>query len=100
MANSNSQIRERKRIELREPKHYVVIFHNDDFTPMDFVVGLLRDVFHKPIPEAEAIMLKVHKEGQAVVGTYTYDMARTRAEIAISIARKAGYPLRISYKEE
>ena len=47
------ETRESTRIRIREPKHYKVIMHNDDFTTMDFVVDILRDIFHKDEIEAE-----------------------------------------------
>lgn len=78
------------------PKKYKVIFHNDDFTTMEFVVEVLRVVFYKTPDEADAIMLKVHKNGQAEVGVYSYDMALTRVELTKRMARKENFPLRVS----
>ena len=66
-------------IELKEPEEYKVIFLNDDYTTMDFVVAMLVSVFHKSEVEAVEIMEKVHKTGSSVVGIYSYDIALTRA---------------------
>ncbi|MCH5237656.1 MAG: ATP-dependent Clp protease adaptor ClpS [Muribaculaceae bacterium] len=96
MPQGNSSVKERSRSDLKEPGKYNVIFHNDDFTPMDFVVILLINIFYKDINEAETLMLKVHNEGQAVVGSYSYDIAMTKARNATGISRANGYPLRIS----
>lgn len=61
------QTREKTRINIREPKHYRVVMHNDDFTTMEFVVEVLIDIFHKSVPEAERLMLMVHESGRAVI---------------------------------
>ena len=92
----NSNIKEKTISGIKVPGKYDVVFHNDDFTPMDFVTLLLRHIFFKSQPEAEILMLKVHHEGKAVVGTYTYDIALSKATDATNISRKNGFPLRIS----
>ena len=78
----------------KEPDDYKVILLNDDFTTMDFVVKVLQTVFHLSSQEAEKVMLSVHKTGSGVAGIYTYDIASTRAQIAVSMARQQGFPLR------
>ncbi len=82
-----------------EPHKWAVILWNDDFTTMDFVVKVLREVFLKSEQEAESLMLRVHEEGQAVVGTYSYDLAMSRTKLATGLARQAGFPLKITYRE-
>ena len=89
----NSEIVQDSEIPL--PPEKKVVFFNDDFTTMDFVVDVLISIFNKPEEEAESIMLKVHKEGQAIVGTYTYDIAVSRANLTKQLARKNGFPLRV-----
>lgn len=59
-------------------KKFAVIFHNDDFTPMDFVIQLLETVFFYSKEESEDIMWKVHNEGKAVVGIFSRDVAETK----------------------
>ncbi|MBQ7691178.1 MAG: ATP-dependent Clp protease adaptor ClpS [Muribaculaceae bacterium] len=88
----------RVKIRPKKPTNYNVLFHNDDVTTMDFVVMLLMGVFGRPQEQAIYLMLKVHHEGKAVVGTYTYDIARSKTEKATRIAREAGFPLRITYE--
>ena len=61
----------------------MVMMFNDDFTPMDFVVDILQSIFFKSAEEAETIMLKVHHEEKAVVGTYSYDIAKSKVEKAM-----------------
>ena len=100
MPRESTNIKERTRSSLREPGKYAVIFHNDDFTPMDFVVMLLISIFYKSYEEADQLMMKVHREGQAMVGVYSYDIAVTKAQRAVDLARVNGYPLRVSVKSQ
>ena len=90
------ETRESTRIRIREPKHYKVIMHNDDFTTMDFVVDILRDIFHKDEIEAERLMLLVHETGKAVVGSYPYDIAVSKVQTAAARARAEGFPFRMT----
>ncbi|WP_029320199.1 ATP-dependent Clp protease adaptor ClpS [Butyrivibrio sp. AE3004] len=84
---------------IKEPRQFNVIMFNDDFTTMDFVVDVLVDIFHKDEVTAESIMMKVHKNGQAVVGKYPYDIARTRVDTALMRAKSEGFPFRMSVEE-
>lgn len=96
MPYDESNIKEKSRDQIHSPRKYAVVFHNDDFTPMDFVIAILINIFFKDLNEATRLMLKVHHEGKAIVGTYSYDIALSKANIATGTARKQGYPLRIS----
>ena len=93
------QTREKTRINIREPKHYRVVMHNDDFTTMEFVVEVLIDIFHKSVPEAERLMLMVHESGRAVIGAYPYDIAVTKVQTALGLAKEQGYPFRMTLEE-
>lgn len=90
---TGSGIAEDTSIELPPEKN--VIFYNDDFTTMEFVVDVLVSIFNKTHEEAEALMMTVHQSGSAVVGRYTYDIAVSRANLTRSIAKKNGFPLRV-----
>ena len=92
-------IKERDQVREREPHMYGVVFFNDDFTTMEFVVSVLKLVFHKTEAEAQTLMLAVHKAGSALVGTYTFDIAMTKKEKAIQLARSERYPLHIEVRE-
>ena len=70
------------------------------FTTMEFVVKTLIKIFHKTEVEATAVMEKIHSEGSGVVGVYTYDIAVTKAGLAVSSAKKNGYPLRVEVKRQ
>ncbi|MBR7118155.1 MAG: ATP-dependent Clp protease adaptor ClpS [Helicobacteraceae bacterium] len=82
------------------PKMSKVVMLNDDYTTQDFVVSILKDVFNKNINEATTIMLEIHNNGRGICGIYTYDIAQTKANIAIQKSRQAGFPLRIIVEEE
>lgn len=96
---SQTALREREIYKLKEPHHYAVVMYNDDFTPMDFVVEILTTVFRKSQAEAVELMMSVHKGGEAVVGRYTYDIAASKRNRAMSLAKAAGYPFRVEMKE-
>lgn len=93
------EVQEKIRQKVKEPKLYHVIMHNDDFTPMDFVVALLEQIFHKEEPEAVRLMYMVHRSGRAAVGTYPYDIAVTKAQAGMSMAREQGFPFRLTVEE-
>jgi ATP-dependent Clp protease adaptor protein ClpS len=86
--------------KLKKPPLYKVLLHNDDYTTQDFVVYVLTTVFHKSIEEAITIMLKVHMEGVGVAGIYSYEIAETKAEKVITLAREMEYPLLATVEEE
>lgn len=85
--------------KIMEPKRYQVVFLNDDYTTKEFVTDVLQVIFHKNLEEAQQLMELVHKTGSAVVGTYTYDIALTRVNLTIKIARENGFPLRCEMQE-
>lgn len=86
-------------LEVREPRQFKVLLHNDDYTTMDFVVHVLRRVFRKSEDEAVRITMAVHKQGVGMCGVYTAEVAETKVETVHSMARSAGYPLRSSMEE-
>lgn len=100
MPQTSSNIKERVGTDIREPRRYKVIIFNDDFTTMEFVVRVLTEVFFKQRTEAEALMLAVHKCGQAVVGIYSLDIAKSKVKKATDMARNENFPLRLTYKPE
>ncbi|MBP1545028.1 MAG: ATP-dependent Clp protease adaptor ClpS [Oscillospiraceae bacterium] len=92
-------VKERTDSRIKEPKQYNVIMLNDDFTSMEFVVNVLIDIFHKDQVTAQALMLNVHKKGQAVVGKYPYDIAVTKVGTALARAKEQGFPFRMTVEE-
>lgn len=100
MEKQQSSYKQKERTRLREPRRFKVIIHNDDFTTMDFVVNILITVFLKSSAEAEALMLKVHKKQSAVVGIYSYDIAKSKIDKATRMAREADFPLLLTMAPE
>ncbi len=88
------------RTEVRPPALYKVLLHNDDFTPMDFVVEILESIFHKANTLATQIMLDVHQKGLGVCGIYPYEVAETKVTLVIERAKKQEYPLKCTLEEE
>ena len=79
--------------KLEQPPLYKVILINDDYTPMDFVVDVLRSFFNMNIEKATQIMLKVHTEGKGVCGVYSKDVAETKAAQVNDYSREYEQPL-------
>lgn len=78
---------------LKEPSLYKVIMHNDDFTPMEFVVAALEVFFNMERAIATRIMHEVHRSGKAICGIYSRDIAETKVDKVIEYARRHEYPL-------
>ena len=83
-------------LSLREPKQYLVLLLNDDYTSMDFVIDVLMNIFHKTYQESEQIMLDVHKKDKGVCGVYTYEVAETKVMQVSKLAREQGFPLKVT----
>ena len=83
----------------KKPSKYAVVLHNDNYTPMDFVVFVLQEVFHHPFERAERIMLSVHNEGIGVAGVYHFEIAEQKAYDSADLAKEHQYPLKITIEE-
>lgn len=88
------------RKKVQKPPLYKVLLHNDDYTTMEFVVEVLKTVFHHHEQQALQIMLHVHHNGVGLAGTYPREIAETKAEKAMSLARAAEYPLLVTVEAE
>jgi ATP-dependent Clp protease adaptor protein ClpS len=93
-----SDVQELPRTET--PRRYKVLFHNDDYTTMEYVVHVLREFFFKTDEEASQIMLAVHKKGCAVAGVYARDVAETKVDQVLEHAREYGMPLLVTAEPE
>ena len=85
--------------KIKIPKRFNVILLNDDYTTMEFVVEVLRRFFNKEFLAAETIMLKIHIDGEAVCGTYSYDVAQTKVTQVIDYSRQNEQPLMCVLRE-
>ncbi len=88
----------RERIE--KPRRYKVLLLNDDYTTMEFVVHVLRTVFHHSQAQATRIMLHIHRNGVGVAGVYTREIAETRVAQVHQLASEAGHPLQCTMEPE
>lgn len=88
------------RLNVKRPPFYKVVMLNDDYTPMDFVVELLKSIFRHTQEDAINLMLQIHQQGSAVVGIYTRDVAETKVDIAINTAKMNEYPLQCVMEKE
>tara|TARA_B100000686_G_scaffold329927_1_gene391599 strand:- start:435 stop:737 length:303 start_codon:yes stop_codon:yes gene_type:complete len=86
--------------KIGRPKKYKVVFYNDDFTPMDLVTLILMEVFNKGTQEAYNIMMRVHKKGKAIAGTYSKQIAETKISTTKMYATQMGYPLHAEAEPE
>ena len=97
--NYDGELREEIIEEVKEPSMYRVVLHNDHYTTMEFVVDILKTVFHKVVAEATKIMLDVHNKGAGIVGVFTYDVAATKISQVQHMAESAEFPLRCSMEK-
>lgn len=84
----------------KRPNLYKVLLLNDDFTPMAFVVEVLRRFFGMDEARAVKVMLTVHHEGRAVVGVYTFEIAETKVAQVLEFARRHNHPLQCALEKE
>ena len=91
--HDSSLVVQESRPEVEEPKRYMVILVNDDFTPMEFVVEILRLFFNLDEESATRVMLNVHTKGKGVCGTFSKDIAETKVVMVNEFARENEHPL-------
>ena len=96
----SGELLEKKKLKVKRPPRYQVIFHNDDYTTQDFVVEMLKTYFHKKHSEAVHLMLTIHKTGSGVAGVYPRDIAETKRAQVEQRATSRSLPLRLSLKED
>ena len=96
------EINVKEKIEevVKEPSKYKVIFMNDNETPMDFVVAILIEIFKHSEKTAQELTMKIHNDGSAVVGVYTFEIAEQKSVEATKLARESGFPLQIALEKE
>ena len=89
-----------ERTDLDQPPLYKVLLHNDDYTPMDFVVMILETIFNKSYEDAVQIMLAVHRKGVGLCGIYTGEIAEHKTKKVNEISRDHEYPLKCTMEPE
>ena len=85
--------------EPNKPSKFAVVLHNDDYTPMEFVVFVLQEIFHHPFERAERIMLSLHNDGMGVAGIYHFEIAEQKAYETAEEAQQNQYPLKVTIEE-
>ncbi|WP_395665628.1 ATP-dependent Clp protease adapter ClpS [Methylocella sp.] len=91
--DSGAAVITRTKTQTRKPSMYRVLLLNDDYTPMEFVVAVLKKYFNKGPEEATRIMLHVHQHGVGECGIFTYEVAETKVTQVMDYARKHQHPL-------
>ena len=91
--DNDSLIKTQTKNKLKKPSLYKVLILNDDYTPMEFVVYLLKSFFNKSNEEATKIMLHVHQNGIGVCGIFSYEIAETKVIQVLDTSRKNNHPL-------
>lgn len=98
-SDSETVILTQEKIKQKSPPMYKILLLNDDFTPMEFVIEVLKIFFSMNQEQATRIMLKVHTEGVGVCGVYPSDIANTKVSQVVEFARINQHPLRCVMEE-
>jgi ATP-dependent Clp protease adaptor protein ClpS len=100
MSDSDVRTRTKTRVKTERPRLHKVILLNDDYTPREFVVSILKAEFRMNEARAYAVMMTAHKKGACVVAVFTKDVAETKATRATDAAKAKGYPLLFTTEPE
>lgn len=93
-------VKEQVKDIIKEPEKYKVIFLNDDTTPMDFVVEILKLIFKHSDETARSLTMDIHEKGRAVVGVYSYEVAEQKSIETVKLSRENGYPLQVTFEKD
>lgn len=97
--DTDSIVLDRADKKLKPPEMFKVVLLNDHYTPMDFVINVLRTVFHKNPIEATRIMFEVHRKGKGLAGVFIYDIAATKVQQVDQLAKIEEYPLKCTLEK-
>ncbi|MBO6894210.1 MAG: ATP-dependent Clp protease adapter ClpS [Roseibium sp.] len=100
MSNTDLKPRLQQKTKVQKPQLYKVVLLNDDYTPREFVVLILKGEFRLDNAQAEVVMITAHQKGACVVSVYPKDVAETKATRAIDAAGRLGYPLQFTVEPE
>ena len=98
-AGSGSGVLTERKVQVRRPSLYRVLLHNDDYTPMEFVIMVLQQFFNKDHAAATEIMLNVHTKGIGVCGTFPFEIAETKVALVLAAAREHQHPLQCTLEK-
>jgi ATP-dependent Clp protease adaptor protein ClpS len=98
---SNTQINSNTKTKtvMKYPERFNVVLFNDDYTPMQFVVSLLVEIFNKNINQAQEITMQVHNQGKAIAGTYNFEIAEQKVYESMLLSRLHQHPLKITIEK-
>jgi ATP-dependent Clp protease adaptor protein ClpS len=97
---SNIGVVAKPRLKVKKPSMYKVLMLNDDYTPMEFVIHVLERFFGKGAEEASQVMLQVHQKGVGICGVFTFEIAETKVNQTMELARKNQHPLQCTLEKE
>tara|TARA_B100001027_G_scaffold210091_1_gene176854 strand:+ start:243 stop:545 length:303 start_codon:yes stop_codon:yes gene_type:complete len=100
MTEEKQQNQTQVKNQVKEPGKYNVIFMNDDYTPMDFVIQVLVEIFYHSREQADELTRLIHDKGRAVVGTYVHEIAEQKSIETTTMARSSGHPLQVIIEKE
>ena len=86
--------------KVTEPNRFNVIMFNDDITPVDWVLGILKQIYKHTEESAAHLTMTIHTEGKAVVGTYFFEIAEQKATETVNASRNHGFPLQVKIEQE
>ena len=98
--HSDVGVLDRDKRKVEKPKKYKAVMYNDDYTPMDFVVIILIEVFHKSFDQAWKLMTDVHEKGKGIAGVYSKEICETKCVKACQVAKAAGHPFLVVPERE
>lgn len=98
-AGSQIGVATKTRAKPKKPSQFKVLMLNDDYTPMEFVVMVLKRFFNMDLEQATRVMLHVHQKGVGVCGIFTYEVAETKVNQVMDFARKNQHPLQCTLEK-
>ncbi|WP_342358888.1 ATP-dependent Clp protease adapter ClpS [Terrarubrum flagellatum] len=100
MSDTKTGTRTKTRLKVDRPRLHKVILLNDDYTPREFVVMVLKAEFHMSESQAHRVMITAHQKGSCVVAVFPRDVAETKATRATEAGKAKGYPLQFTTEPE
>ncbi|HEB80066.1 MAG TPA: ATP-dependent Clp protease adapter ClpS [Rhodospirillales bacterium] len=98
--DQDADVAVKSRAKTKKPSMYKVLMLNDDYTPMEFVVNVLERLFGMSVDEATRVMFHVHQKGVGMCGVFTYEVAETKVNQVMEMARREQHPLQCAIEKE